>query len=127
MKIDLSKYQPGTQFKLKNGAIVTLIGKSATADDRYILEYNYDGQIITRFGDGKHQTNSEYDIESVVRPEKYLVAFRRKSGVIDTETIVEPQILTPNYLLLNLQEKFSEGKLGISMPVKILSWSKIKE
>lgn len=127
MKIDLSKYQPGTEFKLKNGAAVTLIGKSAAVEDRYILEYNYDGQIITRFGDGKHQTNSEYDIESVVQPDKYLVSFRRKSGIADSTIVIEPKVLTSEYLLTHLQEKFALGALGNSTPEKILSWSKIEE
>lgn len=127
MKIDLSKYPPGTRFKLCNKKIVTLIGKSFINDD-YIIEHS-NGDLRNRNQEGKcsAQSQCEWDIESVIQPDKYLVSFRRKSGVIDTETIVEPQILTSNYLLLNLQEKFAAGKLGMSVPEKILSWSKIEE
>lgn len=127
MKIDLSKYPPGTKFKLKNGAVVTLVGKSTTIDGRYILEYDDDGQIITRFGDGKHGTYSEYDIELVIQPDKYLVSFRRKSGVIDTEIVIGPQVLTDEYLLIDLKNKYTLGALGMSIPEKVLSWSKIEE
>ena len=127
MKIDLSKYPPGTKFKLKNGAIVTLIGKSNAIENRYIVEYDDDGNIVTRSGDGKHRGSSDYDIESVIQPDKYLVSFRRKSGVIDTEIVAEPQVLTSEYFLNNLQGKFTLGALGMSVPVKILSWSKIEE
>lgn len=127
MQIDLSKYQLGTKFKLKNGHTVILVGKSAAIEDRYILEYHDDGHIITRFRDGKHHTTSSYDIESVIQPDKYLVSFRRKSGVIDTEIVVEPQVLTSDYFLKNLHGKFALGALGMSIPEKILSWSKIKE
>ena len=125
MNIDLSKYSPGTKFQLGNKKIVTLIGKSF-AKDGYVIEHP-NGELGFRNQEGKCSLQSDANIESVIQPEKYLVAFRRKSGVIDTETVVEPPLLTSNYLLLNLQEKFSEGKLGISVPEKILSWSKIKE
>lgn len=126
MKIDLSKYPHGTKFKLRNGYTITLIGKSATIEDRYIMEYN-DGQITTRFSDGKHQTTSDFDIELVIQPDKYLVSFCRKDNTLDTEIITEPQVLTAEYLLSNLQSRFALGALGDSIPVKILSWSKIEE
>ena len=127
MKIDLSKYPPGTQFKLKNGHTVTLIGKSVAIEDRYVLEYDDDGNIITRFEDGKHHTTSDYDIELVIQPDKYLVSFCRKNNTLDTEIVTEPQTLTAEYFLTNLQNKFTVGALGDSIPVKILSWSKIEE
>ncbi len=127
MKIDLSKYPPGTKFKLRSGATVTLIGKSNAVENRYIVEYDDDGNIVTRSGDGKHRGSSDYDIESVIQPDKYLVSFCRKDNSLDTEIITEPQAFTAEYLLTNLQNRFALGALGDSIPVKILSWSKIEE
>ena len=126
MKINLSKYPPGTKFKSAKGHEITLIGKSSTIDDRYILEYDDGGQIITRYSDGKHETNSDYDIKSVIQPDKYLVSFCRKDNTLDTEIVVEPQSLTSEYLLNNLRDRFALGGLGDSIPMKILSWSKIE-
>ena len=111
MKIDLSKYQPGTKFQLGNKKIVTLIGKSF-AKDGYVIEHP-NGELGFRNQEGKCSPQSDANIESVIQPNKYFVSFRRKSGLIDTETVVEPSILTSNYLLLKLQERFLEGKLGI--------------
>ena len=127
MKINLSKYPPGTKFKSAKGDVITLIGKSSAIDDRYILEYDDGGQIITRYSDGKHETNSDYDIQSVIQPDKYLVSFCRKDDTLDTEIITEPQALTAEYLLNNLRDRFTLGGLGDSIPMKILSWSKIEE
>ena len=126
MKINLSKYPPGTKFKSAKGDVITLIGKSSAIDDRYILEYDDGGQIITRYSDGKHETNSDYDIKSVIQPDKYLVSFCRKDNTLDTEIVVEPQSLTSEYLLNNLRDRFALGGLGDSIPMKILSWSKIE-
>ena len=126
MKIDLSKYPPGTKFKSAKGDVITLIGKSSAIDDCYILEYDDGGQIITRYSDGKHKTNSDYDIKSVIQPDKYLVSFCRKDNTLDTEIVVEPQSLTSEYLLNNLRDRFALGGLGDSIPMKILSWSKIE-
>lgn len=126
MKIDLSKYPPGTKLKLYNEKIVTLIGKSF-ANNGYIIEYS-DGDLSHRSQEGKYSSNqSEFDIESVIQPDKYLVSFCRKDNTLDTEIITEPQILTAEHLLANLQNRFALGALGDSIPVKILSWSKIKE
>ena len=126
MKIDLSKYPPGTKFKSAKGDVITLIGKSSAIDDRYILEYDNGGQVITRYRDGKHETNSDYDIKSVIQPDKYLVSFCRKDNTLDTEIVIEPQSLTSEYLLNNLRDRFALGGLGDSIPMKILSWSKIE-
>ena len=122
MEIDLSKYQPGTKFKLKNKAIITLIGKSVAVEDRYILEYD-DGQIVTRFGNGKHQSYSEWDIESVIQPNKYLVAYKDQSDTIRTIVVVNPQLLTIDYFY----EAIKSVTNGYRQPYNILSWSKIEE
>lgn len=123
MEIDLSKYQPGTKFKLKNGAIITLIGKSVTVDDRYILEYDDDGQIITRFGNGKHQLVSDWDIKSVIQPDKYLVAYKDQSDITRTIVVVDPKSLTTDSFCKAIKSVTS----GYRQPYDILSWSKIKE
>lgn len=125
MKIDLSKYPPGTKFNLCSGKIVTLIGKSF-ARDGYIIEHP-NGELGFRNQEGKCSPQSDVNIESVIQPDKYLVSFRRKNGLVDTEIVVEPQILTSEYFLSNLLSKFALGALGMSLPEKILSWSKIEE
>lgn len=126
MKIDLSKYPPGTKFKLCNEKIVTLIGKSF-ANNGYIIEYS-DGDLGHRNQEGKYSGNrSDLDIESVIQPDRYLVSFCRKDNTLDVEIVTEPQVLIAEYLLNDLQNKFALGALGDSIPVKILSWSKIEE
>jgi hypothetical protein len=134
MKIDLSKYPPGTKFKLKNGETVVLVGKSKISPD-YLIEhirdkyYMPDCPAVTYI----HQngttaaTTDKYDIESVIQPDKYLVSFCRKDNTLDTEIITEPQVLTAEHFLTNLQNRFTLGALGDSIPVKVLSWSKIEE
>ena len=125
MKIDLSKYPPGTKLKLRNEKIVTLVGKSF-ANSNYMIEYS-NGDIGYRNQEGRHSTEPAWNVMSVIQPDKYLVSFRRKSGVFDTEIVVEPQVLTSEYFLENLQSKFALGALGMSIPEKVLSWSKIEE
>jgi len=126
MKIDLSKYPPGTKFKLCNEKIVTLIGKSFV-NGNYVIEYP-NGDLRSRNQEGKISSgHSEFNIASVIQPDKYLVSFCRKDNTLDTEIVTEPQTLTAEYLLTNLQNKFTVGALGDSIPVKILSWSKIEE
>lgn len=125
MKIDLSKYQPGTELKLRNEKIVTLIGKSFV-NDKYVIEYP-NGDIGYRNQEGRHSTTPELNVASVIQPDKYLVSFCRKDNTLDTEIVTEPQVLTSEYLLTDLQGKFALGALGDSIPVKILSWSKIEE
>ena len=125
MKIDLSKYPPGTKLKLRNEKIVTLIGKSI-ANNNHMIEYS-NGDIGYRNQEGRHSTEPVWNVMSVIQPDKYFVSFCRKDNTLDTEIITEPQVLTAEYLLSNLQSKFALGALGDSIPVKILSWSKIKE
>ena len=130
MKIDLSKYPPGTKLKLKNGEIVFLIGKCYTKEheSEYVIEHNGWQALGYRRRDGTHPLcESPQYIESVIQPNKYLVSFCRKDSTLNTEIITEPQALTAEYLLTNLQNRFTLGALGDSIPVKILSWSKIEE
>lgn len=125
MKIDLSKYPPGTELKLRNEKIVTLVGKSF-ANNNYVIEYP-NGDLGYRNQEGKHSDKPEWNVMSIIQPDKYLVSFCRKDNSLDTEIVMEPQALTAEYLLTNLQNKFTVGALGDSIPVKILSWSKIEE
>lgn len=125
MKIDLSKYPPGTELKLRNEKIVTLVGKSY-ANSNYMLEYP-NGDIGYRNQEGRHSTRPELNVMSIIQPDKYLVSFCRKDNSLDTEIVIEPQALTHEYFLNDLQGKFALGALGDSIPVKILSWSKIEE
>lgn len=125
MKIDLSKYPPGTELKLCNGKRVTLIGKSF-ARDGYIIEHP-NGELGFRNQEGKCSPQSDVNIESVIQPDKYLVSFCRKDNTLDTEIVRGPQALTHEYFLTILQNRFALGALGDSIPAKILSWSKIEE
>ena len=125
MKIDLSKYPPGTKLKLRNEKIVTLVGKSF-ANSNYMIEYP-NGDIGYRNQEGRHSTKPAWNVMSVIQPDKYLVSFCRKDNTFDTEIITEPQVLTAEHLLTNLQNRYALGALGDSIPVKVLSWSKIEE
>lgn len=125
MKIDLSKYPPGTELKLRNEKIVTLVGKSF-ANNNYVIEYP-NSDLGYRNQEGRHSTKPELNVVSVIQPDKYLVSFCRKDNSLDTEIVIEPQVLTHEYFLNDLQGKFALGALGDSIPVKILSWSKIEE
>ena len=122
MKIDLSKYPPGTQFKIEQGDTITLIGKSVAKNDCYILEYN-NGTIVTRSQNGEHSTNSLLSIKSVIQPDKYLVSYRTLSGLIHTTTVVDPKSLTTD----SFYESVKSVTFRDKEPNEILSWSKIEE
>lgn len=123
MEIDLSKYPPGTKFKSAKGDVITLIGKSFAIDDRYILEYDDGGQIVTRYRDGKYETNSDYDIKSVIQPDKYLVSYIDQSDITRTIIVVDPKSLTTD----SFYEAIKSVTSGYRKPYDILSWSKIEE
>lgn len=88
MKIDLSKYPPGTELKLCNEKIVTLVGKSY-ANSNYVIEYP-NGDIGYRNQEGRHSTKPELNVMSIIQPDKYLVSFCRKDNSLDTEIVTEP-------------------------------------
>lgn len=122
MEIDLSKYAPGTKLKLKNGTIVTLVGKSFTSDN-YIIEYSH-SELGYRNQEGKHPINkSELNIESVIQPDKYLVAYKDQSDTTRTIVVVDPKSLTTDYFYKAIKSVTS----GYRQPYDILSWSKIEE
>ena len=134
MGIDLSKYPPGTKFKLKNEETVVLVGKSQISND-YLVEYirdKYhisDGPAVTyRRQDGTaNNSTGKYDIESVIQPvtqlDKYLVSYKDLSDTVRTIIVVDPQSLTTD----SFYESVKSVTSGYRQPYDILSWSKIKE
>lgn len=134
MKIDLSKYPPGTKLKLKNGENVILVGKSHISDN-YLIEHIRDKYYIPdcpavtyRRQDGTANNPTEkYDIESVIQSvnqlDKYLVSYKDQSDTIRTIVIVDPQSLTTD----SFYESVKSVTSGYRQPYDILSWSKIKE
>lgn len=127
MKIDLSKYPPGTKFKLKNGKLAMLVGESPYRKGIYIVEYGDKGGHVDFSSLDGYIIFQDLHIESVIQPDKYLVSFCRKDNTLNTEIVMGPQALTHKYFLNNLLGKYALGALGDSIPVKILSWSKIEE
>ena len=134
MKIDLSKYSPGTMFKLKNGEVVILVGKSQISNE-YLVEYirdKYhisDGPAVTyRQQNGTAAiTTDKYDIESVIQSvtqsDKYLVSYKALSGIIRAIVVVDPKSLTIDAFY----ESIKSVTTGDRQPYDILSWSKIEE
>lgn len=130
MKIDLSKYPPGTKFKLKNGETVILVGKSHISDD-YLIEHIRDKYSMPDRPAATYRqqngttgiTNREYDIESVIQPDKYLVSYKDLSDTIRTIVVVDPKSLTTN----SFYESVKAVTSGYRKPFDILSWSKIEE
>lgn len=130
MKIDLSKYSPGTKFQLKNGETVILVGKSQISDN-YLIEHIRDKYHIPgcpavtyRRQNGKAATATEkYDIESVIQPDKYLVSYKDQSDTTRTIVVVDPKSLTTD----SFYEYIKLVTSGYRQPYDILSWSKIEE
>lgn len=134
MKIDLSKYPPGTKFQLKNGETVILVGKSQISDD-YLIEHIRDSYHIPdcpavtyRRQNGTAENPTEkYDIDSVIQsviqPDKYLVSYKDQSDTIRTIVVVDPKSLTTDYFY----ESIKSVTTGYRQPYDILSWSKIEE
>lgn len=130
MKIDLSKYPPGTKFKLKNGETVILVGKSQISDD-YLIEhirdkyYIPDCPAVTYI----HQngttavTTDKYDIESVIQLDKYLVSYKDQSNTIRTIIVPGPNSLITDSFYEYIKLVTTEDR----KPYDILSWSKIEE
>lgn len=130
MKIDLSKYPPGTKFKLKNGETVILVGKSQISDD-YLIEHIRDKYCIPdcpavtyrqQNGTAVH-TSGKYDIESVIKPDKYLVSYKDQSNTIRTIIVPGPNSLTTD----SFYEYIKLVTTADRKPYDILSWSKIEE
>ena len=130
MKIDLSAYPSGTKFKLKNGETVILVGKSQISND-YLIEHIRDEYHIPncpavtyRQQNGTAATTTrEYDIASVIQPDKYLVSYQDQKDMIRTSVVVAPKPLTAD----SFYEYIESVTSGYDKPYNILSWSKIEE
>lgn len=135
MKIDLSKYPPGTKFKLKNGETVVLVSKSQISND-YLVESIRD-EYLPSYPAVTYRTQDgiaaieKYNIESVIQPDKYLVFYLTKSKEFKTEIILAPSVLTAetflNAVIILNSPKWECFGDDSEYPVKILSWSKIEE
>ena len=120
MKIDLSKYPPGTKFKLDNGQLAMLVGDSPYRKGIYIVEYGDKGGYVD------FSSQDGYIIFQDLH--KYLVSFKCEDTTIGTTTIINPVHLTADDLLLLLRVQYVLGTLkGDSKPSQVLSWSKIEE
>lgn len=134
MKIDLSKYPPGTKFiqNCNSGTEFTLIGKSFLSDF-YILEYksNLSETIcfVQYLQDGRFPSDTidaaQYNLLKPVNLEKYRVAFQTKNGEMDSR-IVD---LLPNCTIREMYNELYRQHTFIqeARPFEVLSWCKIEE
>lgn len=123
MKIDLSKYSPGTKFQLKNGKLAMLVGESPYRKGIYIVEYGDKGGHVDFSSRDGYIIFQDLYIESVIQPDKYLVSYKDQSDTIRTIVVVDPKSLTTDYFY----ESIKSVTTGYRQPYDILSWSKIEE
>lgn len=123
MKIDLSKYPPGTKFQLKNGKLAMLVGESPYRKGIYIVEYGDKGGHVDFSSRDGYIIFQDLHIESVIQPDKYLVSYKALSGIIHTIVVVDPKSLTTD----SFYEAVKSVTTGDRKPYDILSWSKIEE
>lgn len=123
MKIDLSKYPPGTKFKLKNGQLAMLVGDSPYRKGIYIVEYGDKGGHVDCASQDGYIIFQDLHIESVIQPDKYLVSYKALSGIIHTIVVVDPKSLTTDAFY----ESIKSVTTGDRQPYDILFWSKIEE
>ena len=123
MKIDLSKYPPGTKFKLQNGKLAMLVGESPYRKGIYIVEYGDKGGHVDFSSRDGYIIFQDLYIESVIQPDKYLVSYKALSGIIRTIIVVDPKSLTIDAFY----ESVKSVTTGDRQPYDILSWSKIEE
>jgi hypothetical protein len=123
MKIDLSKYPPGTKFRLKNGKLAMLVGESPYRKGIYIVEYGDKGGHVDFSSFDGYIIFQDLHIESVIQPDKYLVSYKALSGIIHTIVVVDPKSLTTDSFYEAVKSVTTENR----QPYDILSWSKIEE
>lgn len=123
MKIDLSKYPPGTKFKLENGQLAMLVGDSPYRKGIYIVEYGDKGGHVDFASHDGYIIFQDLHIESVIQPDKYLVSYKDQSDTVRTIIVVDPQSLTTD----SFYESIKSVTSGYRQPYDILSWSKIEE
>ena len=123
MKIDLSKYPPGTKFKLKNGKLAMLVGESPYRKGIYIVEYGDKGGHVDFSSLDGYIIFQDLHIESVIQPDRYLVSYKDQMDTIRTIIVVDPQSLTTDSFYEAIKSVTTENR----HPYDILSWSKIEE
>ena len=123
MKIDLSKYPPGTKFKLENGQLAMLVGDSPYRKGIYIVEYGDKGGHVDFTSHDGYIIFQDLHIESVIQPDKYLVTYQNHALEIHNIVIVDPKSPIEDDLYQQIWIK----KEGHQRPKKILSWVKIEE
>ena len=123
MKIDLSKYPPGTKLKLKNEQLAMLVGDSPYRKGIYIVEYGDKGGYVDFSSQDGYIFFQDLHIESVIQPDKYLVSYKDQLDAIRTIIVVDPKSLTTD----SFYESIKSVTSGYRQPYDILSWSKIEE
>lgn len=123
MKIDLSKYPPGTKFKLENGQLAMLVGDSPYRKGIYIVEYGDKGGHVDFSSLDGYIIFQDLHIESVIQPDRYLVSYKDLSDTIRTIVVVDPKSLTTDSFYEAVKSVTTENR----HPYDILSWSKIEE
>lgn len=123
MKIDLSKYPPGTKFKLENGKLAMLVGDSPYRKGIYIIEYGDKGGYVDFSSQDGYIIFQDLHIESVIQPDKYLVSYKDQSDTTRTIVVIDPKSLTTD----SFYDSIKSVTTGYRQPYDILSWSKIEE
>ena len=142
MKIDLSKYPPGTKFQQKNKSKTPMIllgqnpinhkyvvtWKSSISGKTHYQEYNQDG-CLSEVG----HLISDHNLIGLYPSDKYLISYLTEQDEVDTIVlpIANTKALNEAVLLPIISRKTSSMLDMIpgcsERAVKILSWSKIEE
>ena len=142
MKIDLSKYSPGTKFQQRNKSKTPMIlvginpinhkyvvtWQSPITRKTHYQEYNQDGSL-SEVG----HLCPEHDLVELYPSDKYLISYLTEQDEVDTIVlpIANPKALNEAVLLPIVSRKTSSMLDMIpecsERAVKILSWSKIEE
>lgn len=134
MKIDLSKYLPGTKFQQRNKSKTPMIlvginpinhkyvvtWQSPISGQTHYQEYNQDGSL-SEIG----HLCQEHDLVELYPSDKYLVTYISINNELCTHIIKDPSILNEEHLIAQLYY-CTDIPYGKS-PKKVLSWSKIEE
>ena len=134
MKIDLSKYPPGTRFQQRNKSKIPMIliginpinhkyvitWKSPVTKNTYYQEYNQDGSL-SEVG----HLCPEHDLVELYPSDKYLVTYISINSEVCTHIIKDPSILNEEHLIAQLY--YCKDIPYNKSPKKVLSWSKIEE
>ena len=134
MKIDLSKYSPGTKFQQRNKSKTPMILVGINPiNHKYVVtwqspitrktqyqEYNQDGSL-SEVG----HLCPEHDLVELYPSDKYLVTYISINNEVCTHIIKDPSILNEEHLIAQLY--YCKDIHCRKSPKSILSWSKIEE